>query len=204
MFEDGESQASDFQVSEFQTGGLRPGGGLPRWAVAVLVGVPLLVGIIFLIVSFALRSSAALSSYVQDHGVRRTAVIQSVNNIEHTSTHSVGTGASKHQETTTSYTAEVLVRLAAPVGGRTQTTVHVPDYENAGQGETLTVLVNPKDPGYAELPGAPSTSPILPMIFLIVGSVLLVIAVVAGVLAVRALRRGSPMAVSRSWRWSRG
>lgn len=204
MFEGGESQTSDFQVSEFQTGGLQPGGGLPRWAVAVLVGVPLLVGMIFLIVSFALRSSAALSSYVQEHGVRRTAVIQSVHNIEHTSTHSVGSGSSKHQETTTSYTAEVLVRLAAPVGGRTQTTVHVPDVESADPGETLTVLVNPKDPGYAELPGAPSTSPILPMIFLIVGGVLVVIAVVAGVLAVRARRRGSPMAVTRSWQWSRG
>lgn len=184
----------------FQTSGFRVGG---RLAVALAAGIPLLIGVIFLAVSFGIRSSAAKSSYVQDHGVRRTAVIQSVNNIESADTHWVGSGSSRHQQTTTSWTAEVLVRLTAPVDGKTQTTVHVPNRESDGPGTTLTVLVDPRDPGYAELPGSPSTPVILPVIFLIVGSALIVIGIVAGALVARALRRGHSMTFARSWERSR-
>jgi hypothetical protein len=171
------------------------------YVVALLVMViPLIIGVIFIIVSFATRSDAARSSFVQGHGVRRTAVILSVNNIASTSTHSVGTGSSRHQVTSTSYTAEVLVRLAAPVGGQARTTVHVPGRETDGPGDTLTVLVNPKDPSYAELPGSASTPAILPTIFLIVGSVLTVIAIAAAALLARSWHRGRRVVLARSRR----
>ena len=184
----------------FQASGFRVG---RRLIVVLAAGIPLFIGVIFVVVSFGVRSQAAKSSYVQDHGVQRTAVILSVNNIESTDTEWVGTGSSRHQETTTSWTAEVVVRLAAPVGGQTQTTVHVPNRESDGPGTTLTVLVDPKEPGYAELPGSPSIPPILPTIFLIVGSALIVIGIAAGTLVARLWRRGRPVTLSRSWEWSR-
>jgi len=69
-------------------------------------------------VSLALRSSAARSSFVQAHGVRREAVILNVDNIAHMSTTTTGSGSGKHTVTSTTYTAEVLVRLADPVDGQ--------------------------------------------------------------------------------------
>ena len=144
-----------------------------RRAIATLAaGLPLLIGVIFIAVSLGTRSSAALSGFVQAHGVRRQAVIVSVQNFEHQSSTSSGSGKHHTNETSISWTALVQVSLAAAVDGQSRTTVHVPNYENAGPGDELTVLVDPDNPGYAELPGAPSTSPLLPAVFLIVGSVL--------------------------------
>jgi hypothetical protein len=154
--------------------------------VGVVVGIPLLAGVFFLALAYDMHSQGGLSSDAQGHGVRRTAVIQSVHNIGHTSSYSVGTGASKHTQTSTSYTAEVIVRLSTPVDGRTQTTVHVPEYESSGPGDTLTVLVSPKDPSYAELPGSPITPAGHPMIFEVVGFVFVFIAVLGSLLVVRA------------------
>jgi len=156
----------------------------------VAMSILLFVGVIFLIVSLALRSSAALSSFVQAHGVQRQAVILNVDNIVHTSTSTNGSG---HTTTSTTYSALVLVRLAHPVGGQTQTTVHVPRYETAGTGDTLTVLVDPDSPGYAELPGSPSTPALLPTIFLAVGAFLILVALtgtaIVGRLWLRSRRR---------------
>jgi hypothetical protein len=101
------------------------------------------------------------------------------------------TGRRKHTVTSTTYTAEVLVRLADPVGGQARTTVHVPRYETEGPGGTLTVLVDPGDPGYAELPGSPSTPAVLPAIFLAVGVFLTVVSVAGSALIARSWRRSS-------------
>ena len=180
------------------TGGLPGPRSAKRVITFVAVGVPLFVGIIFLIVSFATRSSAALSGFVQAHGVRREAVILNVQNEEHHSTTTSGSGSSRHTTNSTSWTALVQVSLASPVGGQARTTVHVPDYESASPGDRLTVLVDPKDPSYAELPGSPSTSPLLPTIFLIVGSALVVIGIVLWVLVAR---KGSAF-LGRSWQWN--
>jgi Protein of unknown function (DUF3592) len=167
---------------QFQSGGSFAGliwgrrlSGRAAGLVAVLI--VLFIGVIFLIVSFALRSSAALSGFVQAHGVRREAVILNVDNIVHESTTTIGSGSSRHTVTSTSYTADVLVSLADPVDGQARTTVHVPNYEAGAPGDTLTVLVDPSDPGYAELPGSPSTPALLPAIFLAVGAFLAVVAI---------------------------
>ena len=140
----------------------------------VAVSIVLFIGVTFLILSLALRSSAALSSFVQAHGVQREAVILNVDNVVHTSTNTSGSG---HTTTSTTYSALVLVRLADPVGGQTRTTVHVPRYETDGPGAALTVLVDPDNPGYAELPGSPSTPALLPTIFLAVGAFLTLVAI---------------------------
>jgi hypothetical protein len=159
----------------------------------VVMLVPLVIGVVFIIVSFALRPQAALSSFVQAHGVRRAAVILSVDNIAHTTTTMTSPGGNQPAvaTTTTTYTADVLVSLADPVGGQARTTVHVPGYEKDGVGDALTVLVDPNDPGYAELPGSPSTAAIEPTIFLIVGIFLTVIAIAGSSLLMRFRRRSS-------------
>jgi hypothetical protein len=162
-----------------------------RAAGLVAVLVVLFIGVVFLIFSFALRSQAARSGFVQAHGVRRQAVILSVDNIAHQSTTTTGSGSGRHPVTSTTYTAEVLVRLADPVGGQARTTVHVPRYETDGPGDTLTVLVDPSDPGYAELPGSPSTPAVLPAIFLAVGAALTVAALTGSALIARSWRRAS-------------
>jgi hypothetical protein len=169
-----------------------------RRAVKVLVvGLPLVIGVIFLVVAFASRSSSALSGFVQAHGVRREAVILSVQNIADRTTTTNGNSNHPITVTTTSWTALVQVRLADPVDGQTRTTVNVPNYENGHPGDTLTVLVDPDKPGYAELPGEPSSSPLAPTIFLIIGSVI----VVAGIaLWVLIARKGTGF-INRPPRW---
>ncbi len=181
---------------QFQAGGSIAGAfrgrrlsGRAAGLVAMLV--VLIMGVVFLILSFALRSSAALSSFVQAHGVRREAVVLSVDNIANKSTSTTGSGSGKHTVTSTTYTAEVLVRLADPVGGQARTTVHVPRYETDGPGDTLAVLVDPSDPSYAELPGSPSTPAVLPTIFLAVGAFLAIVAITGSALIGRSWRRSS-------------
>lgn len=179
---------------QFRAGGSIAGhvrGGRLRGYAAGLVAmlIVLFIGVVFIILSFALRSPAALSSFVQAHGVRREAVILSVDNIAHKSTTTTGSGSSKHTVTSTTYTAEVLASLADPVGGQARTTVHVPRYETDGPDDTLTVLVDPSDPSYAELPGSPSTPAVLPTIFLVVGAVLAVVAITGSALIARSWRR---------------
>ena len=160
-----------------------------RAAGLVAMLIVLVIGVVFVIVSVALRSPAARSSFVQAHGVRREAVILHVDNIARTST--TTTGSSGHTVTSTTYTAEVLARLADPVAGQTRTTVHVPRYETGDPGDTLTVLVDPDDPGYAELPGSASTPAELPTIFLAVGAFLAVVSVTGSALIARSWRRSS-------------
>ncbi|HEY8044994.1 MAG TPA: hypothetical protein VIF35_12060, partial [Streptosporangiaceae bacterium] len=108
-----------------------------------------------------------------------------------TSTTTTGSGSSRHTVTSTTYTAEVLVRLADPVGSQARTTVHVPRYETDGPGDALTVLVDPGAPGYAELPGSPGIPAVLPTIFLAVGTFLAVISVTGSALIARSRRRSS-------------
>jgi hypothetical protein len=89
----------------------------------------------------------------------------------------------------TTYTAQVLVSLADPVDGQARTTVHMPRYDTGRPGSTLTVLVDPDDPGYAELPGSPSTAAVLPTIFLVAGAFLAVVAITGSTLIARSRRR---------------
>jgi hypothetical protein len=164
-----------------------------RRTIMLAVGTLLVIGIAFIGTSFAVRGAASKSAYVQAHGVRREAVIVSVDNQEHRTTHKpgqTGTGYNqKHYAITTSYTANVLVNLAQPVNGHTQTTVHVPHKDSDKPGQSVTVLVDPQDPGYAELPGTADSPPFLPYIFLGVGILLIVAACVVLIIALRVRAR---------------
>lgn len=87
-------------------------------------------------------SNAARSSYTQSHGVSVSGTVISVDN----STVCSARGGC-------SYSASILVRLSQPVGGVRLTTAHYPDSTDLVSGEPVTVLVDPKQPDYAELPG---------------------------------------------------
>jgi hypothetical protein len=83
------------------------------------------------------------SAYVQARGVRDTGTVLTI------STTTDDNGASDTQ---------AVVRLHTPVGGQDVTTANLSNVTNAGEGSTVTVLVDPQDPGYAEFPGKPDVS----------------------------------------------
>ena len=94
-----------------------------------------------IVVSVSEHRDAARTAYTKAHGVRRAARVIS----EDTST-------GRHP------TSTVAVRLIRPVNGHDTTTVHIKGAPTYSPGAPVTVVVDPQDPGYAELPGAPYTS----------------------------------------------
>ena len=93
-----------------------------------------------------LHGEAQHSSRVQHHGVAETGRVVSIDNIEHTT------------KTSTYYTAHVAVRFSEPVDGVATTLVHYPHRFRGYEHDPITVLVDPKDTGYAEIAGAPNVS----------------------------------------------
>ncbi len=85
------------------------------------------------------------SSRVQHQGIRRTATIIAAQNHYHSSR---GGGY---------YTADITVTFSPPVQGQTITVVRFPGRFDAFPGQTQTILIDPKNAGYAEIPGSPST-----------------------------------------------
>jgi hypothetical protein len=85
-------------------------------------------------------SSAERSSYTQDHGVRTAAHVGYVDN-----------DTSCGRESCTK-TFSAPVTLDTRVDGQTQSTIHGRGVFNAYE-QTIEVLVDPEQPGYAELPG---------------------------------------------------
>jgi hypothetical protein len=98
----------------------------------------------FAVYAINIGSQGALSSHVQHAGVPRTGRIISVQNVEHQGPRSGPW-----------YSALITVTLAPPVDGHSTTTVHDPQASNLIAGEGLQILVDPQEPGYAELPGHP-------------------------------------------------
>ena len=90
------------------------------------------------------HGDAARSSYTQAHGARQAARVIS----ERTSPGD----DPKHP------TSALVVRLSRPVNGHDTTTVHIQGAPTYRPGAPVTVVVDPQDPGYAELPGAPYTT----------------------------------------------
>lgn len=178
-------------AGQFSYGFGRRGTRLPgRVITLVAMAIMLIVGVGLIIASqTVVRADAALSSYVQAHGVRRTGTIVSVQNIAHRSKQASGNGHT--QQTTTTYTAQVATRLAAPVDGQQETTVSVPYQVTSAPGSPVTVLVDPQKPSYAELPGSPATDASDPLILLIAGIVVAVISLSVSTLVLR--RRRAPM-----------
>jgi hypothetical protein len=111
-------------------------------AAAVLSAFFAVATILVITAGFRLHAEADLSGYVQAHGLPRGATVVSVQNIPH------------HSKSSTWYTAQVAATLAAPVTGQAATTVYVPGSVSFVPGQTIAVLVDPSQPGYAELPGS--------------------------------------------------
>lgn len=112
--------------------------------VSTAITMTVLIGAVvgFTVGAISSYSQGVRSAYVQSHGVTSGGVVDSVDNTQHCSRGGCY------------YTAAIDVTLSAPVSGTTRTTAHYPGYSNLVSGEQVSLLVDPKQPGYAELPGS--------------------------------------------------
>lgn len=106
-------------------------------------------GIIFMLAggfavwgAFASQADSSKSSYTQRSGTPDSATVRSVAN---------NYGRTKNW-------ANVAVTLQAPVGGQRLSVLYVPSSVSYQAGQVISVLVDPADPGYSELPGTPYTT----------------------------------------------
>lgn len=134
-------------------------------------------------IAFASSYSAVeRSSYTQASGIPDSATVISER---------VGTG--KAAET------DVTVRLATPVGGQDTSVVNVAGAHSYPSGQKISVLVDPRDPSYSELPGLPDDLPLETAVATALIIVLLTVAAVASLIAAfrKLLRRPAIGAVPR-------
>jgi hypothetical protein len=112
----------------------------------VSTGVALALFVVFALVfaggAISSYSQAVRSSYVQHHGIRAVGTVASVSNSQ-----TCSRGGCND-------TAAIVVTLQPPVHGQRTTTVHYPDSSDLASGDRVAVLVDPKQPDYAEFPGA--------------------------------------------------
>jgi hypothetical protein len=115
-----------------------------------IAGIVIIIGAVVTLTTIAvqLHSRAALSSYTQQHGLARDATVEAVHPVSHDTSHDSWT------------TYDYDVALAVPAGPATRTIAHDPtrDFQRFSQGDKISVLVDPRQPGYAELPGVPVES----------------------------------------------
>ena len=130
----------------------------------------------FIFQSVQAHGDAARSSYTQAHGVRQTVRVIS---------------ESTNRDNPKLPTSALTVRLSRPVNGHDTTTVHIQGTPAYSPGAPVTVVVDPQDPGYAELPGSPYSSSTQWVIFLLIGIafILLYPLIAVGVLVLLPLRR---------------
>jgi hypothetical protein len=95
-------------------------------------------------------TEAARSSYTQSNGVADNATVVNVDNSQDTSC--------ARSSCSTSYSAQVTTTLSQPVGGAGTATINIPNNVGYTAGQVVPVLVDPRDPGYAELPGLPDAT----------------------------------------------
>jgi hypothetical protein len=114
-----------------------PGGA--AWGVTIFTAMTaVMIGL-----AISNHSQAVRSSYVQRHGILTAGTVTSVFQHEH-----CGRGGCTH-------TADIFVALANQAAGDSRADVHYPAYSYLDQGMTVSVLVDPKERAYAELPGHP-------------------------------------------------
>ena len=109
-------------------------------------------GTALIVHSVSVYGDAVRTSYTQAHGVRRAARVISED---------AGTGKAP--------TSTATVRLSEPVNGHDMTTVYINGAPAYSPGSPVTVVVDPQDPGYAELPDAPYISSAQWVMFLVIG-----------------------------------
>lgn len=102
--------------------------------------------LVFVALAINGHSKAVRSAYVQAHGTRAAAVVGAVGNRKFCGSWRTGCQWG---------TARIEVQLLSPVDHRTTTVVHYPGYSALVTGDRVTVLVDPRQPTYAELAGSP-------------------------------------------------
>ena len=115
-----------------------------------IVGLVIVIGAAAALTTLAvsLHSQADRSSYTQHHGLARKATIEAVQPVSNSTSHDSWT------------TYDYDLALAVPVGAATRTVAHDPtrDFRRFDRGDTISVLVDPRQLDYAELPGIPVES----------------------------------------------
>jgi hypothetical protein len=115
-----------------------------------IAGIAIIIGAIVALATLAagLHSQAVRSSYTQHHGLVRNAAVEAVHPVSHDTSHDSWT------------TYDYDVALAVPAGTVTRTVAHDPtrDSQRFDRGDTISVLVDPQQTDYAELPGIPVES----------------------------------------------
>ncbi len=94
------------------------------------------------------QSLDSRSAFVQGHGIKSSGSVLAVHN--HQYCQAVGGGAGRSGCIPR---ADVQVKLSAPVHGVRTTLAYYPYLSFLRRGQTVTVLVDPHQPGYAEFPG---------------------------------------------------
>jgi uncharacterized protein DUF3592 len=135
-------------AGRFQVPGLRSINGGRRVhapaTVAIQAVIFLAVTIFLLVGTLNSYSGSQRSSYTQAHGVSETVVAGNVQNIRHTGSHG-----------SVSYTYQITVTSEHPAVGDGNATVYGDGTTAVQPGQTITVLVDPRQTDYAEIPGAP-------------------------------------------------
>lgn len=124
----------------------RSGDHVPLEEVALPAFIGLLVVVVITLVISAKvleggLAAASKSAYTQAHGVSRAATVISV----------TSNGPKSGSE-------NIAASLADPLDGQQATTVYVPSTQSFPAGATVQILIDPQDPGYAELPGLRSAT----------------------------------------------
>jgi hypothetical protein len=154
----------------------------------IVAGVALLAVIAFLVfISVSLHSKASRSAFTQDHGLARTGTVTAVHSVEN----------STRYDSWTTYDYDVT--LSSPVGQSTQTVVNDPtkDFQNFNKGDSISALVDPKNPDYAELPGHPVQSSRWWIAPLCIGAVFVALLIFLGYEAIRHRRHSGHSGHSR-------
>lgn len=94
------------------------------------------------------QSRDSRSAFVQGHGIRSSGTVLAVHN--HQYCQAVAGGAGRRACIPR---ADIQVKLSAPVHGVRTTVAYYPYLSFLRRGQTVTVLVDPHQPGYAEFPG---------------------------------------------------
>ncbi len=128
------------------------------------------------VASFNRHTGAVRSGWVQQHGIARIATVDYFQNVYHRNTHGGGY-----------YTALIGASFAPPIQGVTRTLAHYPIQAHLSDGEMIKVLVDPTDPSYAEIPGAPATNGWVWILDLALAVASLAASFVAGRAAIRVL-----------------
>jgi hypothetical protein len=150
-------------------------------ATGLTLGILGLFTVLSAITAIVDQSAATRSGYTQAHGVRTTAIVMVVGERK-----KCGAGTEACE-----YTAEILARLSPPVNGTAGTYIHYPGYSKLDRGQSTTVLVDPKEPTYAEIPGARFATQSRWIMYAVLAAVFGALTAYAVREAIR-LRRGQP------------